>query len=251
MLQLLPLYRQKYEKAKRIQVKKWDADADSVDMLKGCMDCTDWDVFIKSSANVNEATNVISGHITFCEELCIPVKQTKCFPNSNPWVDSEIKNLLCQKRDIWKNETECQWKYVKRKVTATIEQKKDHYRVKLENQFASGKTKQMWHGMQMITGYKKKEKRICVENENQVANEMNIFFARFKTIDLAQERALEFETLNSENRHPITLQVEEVKKELAKINPKKDPGPARSVADVLESAAENWPPPPTISSSSR
>ena len=39
MLQLLPLYRQKFrrEKAKRIQVKKWDAD--SVDMLKGCMDC--------------------------------------------------------------------------------------------------------------------------------------------------------------------------------------------------------------------
>ena len=76
MLKLLPLYRQKIrrEKAKRIQVKKWDAD--SVDMLKGCMDCTDWDVFIKSSANVNKATNVISGYITFCEELCISAFQT-------------------------------------------------------------------------------------------------------------------------------------------------------------------------------
>ena len=147
------------------------------------------------------------------------MKQIKCFPNNKPWVDSEMKNLLCQKRDIWKNGTECQWKDVKRKVKATIEQKKDHYRLKLENKFASGKTKQMWHGMQMITGYKK-EKRISVENENQVANEMNIFFAPFETTDFVQERALDLETLNSENGHPITLQVEEVRNEIAKINPK-------------------------------
>ena len=60
----------------------------------------------------------------------------------------------------------------------------------------------MWHGMQMITGYIEKENRICVENENQVANEMNIFFARFETTDLAQERSLELETLNSENGLP-------------------------------------------------
>ena len=62
--------------------------------------------------------------------------------------------------------------------------------------------------MQMITGYKAKENRICVDHENQVANEMNIFIARFETIDFVQERALESETLHSENRNPITLQVE-------------------------------------------
>ena len=83
----------------------------------------------------------------------------------------------------------------------------------------------MWHGMQMITGYKEKEKRICVENKTQVANEMNIFFARFETTDFVQEHALELETINSENEHPITLQVEEVRKELPKINPNKAPGP--------------------------
>ena len=109
-----------------------------------------------------------------------------------------MKNILCQKRDIWKNGTAYQWKYVKRKYKATIKQNKDQSRVKLENQFASAKTKQMWHGMQMITCYKEKEKRICVENENHVVNETNIFFARFETI----------ETLNSENGHQMTLPVE-------------------------------------------
>ena len=73
-----------------------------------------------------------------------------------------------------------------------------------------GKTNQMWHGIQMITGYKEKEKRICVKNENQVANEINIFFARFENTDFVQERALELEILNIENGHPMTLQAEEV-----------------------------------------
>ena len=50
-------------------------------------------------------------------------------------------------------------------------------------------------------------------------------YARFETTDFVQERALELETLNSENGHSITLQVEEVGKKLAKINPKKAPGP--------------------------
>ena len=94
---------------------------------------TDLGVFIESSANVNEETPAISEYITFCEEFCIPVKQNKCFLNNKLWANSEMENLLCQKRDIWKNGTECQWKDVKIKVIATIEQKKDQYRIKLEN----------------------------------------------------------------------------------------------------------------------
>ena len=124
------------------------------------MDCTDWVIFIESSANVNEETNVICGYIKFCEELCIPVKQLKCFPNNEPWVDSDMKNILCQKRYISKNGTACQLKDVKIKVKkATMEQKKDQYRVVVENQFAP-------------------------------ANEMNVFFARFEPNYFVQERAL-------------------------------------------------------------
>ena len=131
---------------------------ESVDELQACMDCTDWNIFIESSANVHEDTYVISGYITLCEILCIPVKQTKCFSNNKPCIDSEMKNLLCQKRDIWKNGTECLLKDVKRNVKATIKQKKHQYRVKLENQFASGKSAQIWHCIQMMT----EKELICV-----------------------------------------------------------------------------------------
>jgi len=43
---------------------------------------------------------------------------------------------------------------------------------------------------------------------------MNIFFARFETTDFIQECTLELETLNS--RNPMTLQLEDIRKELAK-----------------------------------
>ena len=93
----------------------------------------------------------------------------------------------------------------------------------------------------MITGYKEKENRICVENENQVANELNIFFARFETTDFVQKRALELQTLNSENGHPITLQVE-VRKELAMINPKKAPGPDKISGKCLRECSRELAP---------
>ena len=93
----------------------------------------------------------------------------------------------------------------------------------------------------MKTGYKEKEKRICVQNENHVANKMNIFSARFETTDFVQERALELETLNSENEHPIILQVE-VRKELAKINPKKAPGPDKISGKCLRECSRELAP---------
>ena len=45
----------------------------------------------------------------------------------------------------------------------------------------------------------------------------------------SHERALELDTLNSENGNPVTLQVDEVRKELANINPKKAPGPDKII----------------------
>ena len=121
-----------------------------------------------------------------------------------------MKNIFCKKRYNCNRTVKRYLKYVKRQVKATTDQKKDQYWVKLENLFASGTSKQMWHGMQMITGYKEKEKGICVVNKNRIANEMNICFARFETIDFFYERAVELETVNTENGNPITLHTEKV-----------------------------------------
>ena len=57
------------------RVKVWTNE--SVEELKGCFECTDWSVLLDSCDNVDEATDVISGYITFCEEMIITQKHVK------------------------------------------------------------------------------------------------------------------------------------------------------------------------------
>ena len=60
-----------------------------VSELQGCFDCTDWDVLIGASESVNKVTDVISSYINFCENMLIPTKMVKIFPNSKPWTTKE------------------------------------------------------------------------------------------------------------------------------------------------------------------
>ena len=59
--------------------------------FQGCFDCTDWDALIGASESVNEATDVISSYIYFCEGMLIPTKMVKIFPNNKPWITKALK----------------------------------------------------------------------------------------------------------------------------------------------------------------
>ncbi|KAK0146668.1 RNA-directed DNA polymerase from mobile element jockey [Merluccius polli] len=53
--------------------------------------------------NVNDAAFAIAGYIQFCEDLTIPKKTIKMFPNNKPWVTPELKHLLNQKKCLFKS----------------------------------------------------------------------------------------------------------------------------------------------------
>jgi hypothetical protein len=65
-------------------VKVWSADC--IERLQGCFECTDWNVFLDSAVNVHTAADVVSDYITFCEDMLVPKKEIKVFPNNKPWV---------------------------------------------------------------------------------------------------------------------------------------------------------------------
>ena len=68
------------------EVKQWTADA--VAELCGCVDCHEVngrDVFFSPVDNVDQTGTVISNYIAFCEDMIIPKKPMKSFPNSTPW----------------------------------------------------------------------------------------------------------------------------------------------------------------------
>ena len=73
-------------------IKIWTPE--NIDQLKGCFECTDWGVMIESSTSIDQATDVITSYIRFCEDNIVSKKSLKKFPNNKPWVTKRIKNTL-------------------------------------------------------------------------------------------------------------------------------------------------------------
>ena len=55
-------------------------------------------MLIGASERVNEATDVISSYINFCEDMLIPTKMVKIFPNNKPWITKALKKTINEKK---------------------------------------------------------------------------------------------------------------------------------------------------------
>ena len=53
---------------------------------------------IESSTSIDQATDVITSYIRFCEDNIVSKKSIKIFPNNKPWVTKRIKNILNEKK---------------------------------------------------------------------------------------------------------------------------------------------------------
>ena len=86
----------KREKVKTKEVKVWSEDA--VSKLQRCFDWSDWTVFEDSAKDIDELTDTVCSYITFCEDIVIPKKYVKVYPNNKPWVTKSLKNALNRKQ---------------------------------------------------------------------------------------------------------------------------------------------------------
>ena len=62
--------------------------------LQGSLACTDWGVFAPDSVNLNEHASFITDYVTFCVDSTIPMQTVTVYPNSKPWITSDIKTRL-------------------------------------------------------------------------------------------------------------------------------------------------------------
>ena len=97
MVHLVPVYKQKLkrEKPQVKEVREWLND--STEALRACFECTDWKTLTDAST-IDMATEVVK----FCEDMIIPKKNIKIFPNSKPWVSKDIRVLLQRKQLAFK-----------------------------------------------------------------------------------------------------------------------------------------------------
>ncbi|PIK51595.1 hypothetical protein BSL78_11519 [Apostichopus japonicus] len=82
-----------------ITVQQWSQE--SLDQLQSTLDTTDWDMFIRSSSDIDELTDAITGYVNFCVDCSVPTKQVKVYPNNKPWITSTVKSVINRKKGIF------------------------------------------------------------------------------------------------------------------------------------------------------
>ena len=122
-------------KPTKVNVRQWTQDATM--QLQGFMACTDWGVLAPDSVNLNEHAFIITDYITFCMDSTIPMKTVTVYPNSNPWITSDIKKNTLKKKQIAYRTM----KNAHRQLQTEISQAKQRYREKVDNLFSCMNTK--------------------------------------------------------------------------------------------------------------
>jgi hypothetical protein len=161
---MAPIYKQKLKRLKITEkkIKKWDSN--TVEQLQGCFASTNWGVFLTDNPSINELTEIITDYISYCEDMIVPVKTCKTYPNSKPWITTELRSLIKEKHKLRLSQNMLEMKKVQKELDSMIDKSKRDYKTKLEKQFQSNNTKAAWDGLKTITGYIKKKSPMAGDN---------------------------------------------------------------------------------------
>ena len=183
IIQLIPEYRQKLKRQKPTtrRVKAWTND--TTETLRACFDCTDWDVL--DSSSVDEAAEVASNYIKFCEDMIVPEKTLKRYPNNKPWVDKRCRHFIHQKTAAFQNNDMEALKKIEKDFKRHINDRKREFGKKMENKFQEGNPREAWNAMKLMTGFDTHRKKCNIIGDDvfQFVENLNEFYCRFDKND--------------------------------------------------------------------
>ena len=236
LLVLIPVYKQKLKTVRTVSrsVRRWSQDA--IENLQGCLDCTDWDIFKYSCSSLDEYTDTVTSYISFCENVCVPLRKVRKFGNDKPWFSGAVKAKIAAKNEAFKAGDRAKYSLAKSGVQREIRRAKARYRNKIEAQLTTNNTREVWRGLQCVTRYKLKEVAPS-EVSPDLPDQLNNFYCRFddKNPDPGYRPSLPDDPVLL--TPPFTVQVHEVKRLFMKQNTKKASGPDGVSAYALRSCA--------------
>ena len=178
LVRLLPVYKPLVHRQPVVTrtVKRWSEE--SVEALKDCFDTTVWEELSDSHGeDIDSLTDCITDYINFCVDNIVPTKTVRCFSNNKPWITSDIKALLKEKKRAFLSGNREELKTVQRELRRRIREGKNIYRKKMEEQLQQNNISGVWRGLKTITGYK--EPATQTEGDLKWVNDLNTFFNRF------------------------------------------------------------------------
>ena len=235
---LMPTYRTvlKREKVSTKDIKDWTEE--SVQCLKACFDCTNWDMFIEASGeDLDQLVDVICSYVTFCRDMIIPCKRVKMYSNNKPWVTKSVKASIQAKKYAFKHGTASDLHTATKDLKIEILRAKKDYKTILENKMAANNLGSAWSSMKSIAGISNSKTISTVilknfDSDPDLANVLNRFFSRFDTHDFSTE--IQELRHNLADQNHFAIDEGNVEKALSSINANKSCGPDNICGRLLK-----------------
>ena len=241
MLSMYPKYRPilKTKKVESKLIKCWSEE--SCLELQGCFDCTNWSIFIESCQDLDDLLFIVNSYIHFCENMIVPQKRIKLFPNNKPWLTKDMRQVILDKKKLRSNNYSPQsLGLVNKEIKKKVRESKKAYKSKIEESFKANDMCSVWQGLKKVSGYDcvKSSVNLGQENERQYVNELNKFYARFDKYDFtATHQNIRQQCKHSDTGH-ICFDARSVCKQFKCVNPKKASGPDNISGKIINLCAE-------------
>ena len=99
LVHLLPVYKPLVNRqpVEIHTVKAWTEESEEA--LRDCFDSTVWEeLCVSHGEDIDSLTGCITDYINFCVDNTVPTGTVRCFSNSKPWINPDIKALLKGKK---------------------------------------------------------------------------------------------------------------------------------------------------------
>ena len=230
MVHLVPVYKQQLKRQKPVKrsVRSWSATA--IESLRGCFACTEWEVFMDSSSDLDECTDVIMDYVKFCEDICVPTRVATFYPNQKPWFNKSIRNKHLAKEEALRSNDPSIIKAAKKDLKKSIALAKKDYKQHLQEHVETSNSRELWQGINKITNYKSKS--ACpLPDDPDLPDQLNVFFSRF-------EKQMPASFVDNDLPQSVVISERDTARVLSKLNVHKAPGPDGITARLLRTCAD-------------
>ena len=231
-LLLIPAYTPKRRSAPVTTktVKTWPEGA--MGQLQDCFENTDWSIF--ENKDLEQYTAAVLGYIKYCIDTVTVDKPVRVYPNTKPWMTTEVRGLLKERDRAFKAGDQNLYSAARANLKRGIRVAKAEYKIKIEDHLQSNNSREVWQGVQHLTNFKPSGP--SAEGDASTAEELNRFFARFERA--AEPGSVTAPPPDTHSSRNLTIQEHEVRRTLKAVNPRKATGPDGVPGLVLRDCAD-------------
>ncbi|TWW72322.1 hypothetical protein D4764_16G0008190 [Takifugu flavidus] len=246
MVHLIPTYRQKLKLTKPSvsTTKRWTSEA--VEELRTCLDTTDWDMFKGATHDLDEYTDTVTSYIHFCEERILPTRTRVSYSNDKPWFTPKLRQIRKEKEAALKSGDRDCYREAKYRFSKELRRAKSVYLEKLQQQFTANDSASVWRGLRQITDYRPQAPE--GQDDKALCQSLSLHYARFDTSSAMPNTSPppipphHLPPVPPSSPPSFTISEQDVRRQFARLNPRKAPGPDGVSPSTLRHCAEELTP---------